>query len=77
MTIDLQAARRQFSHQPTQREGARPAPFGKPGAMRASNLPRLVPAHLPRRHAAELANTLGPVDRGARRHIEQLGRPSA
>src|SRR5580704_13386308 len=50
--VDFEAALGEFAHEPAQREAAFPDAARQEYLMLAGNRLRLVPAHLPRRHAA-------------------------
>ena len=63
--IDLEAARRELGDQPAQGEILLPDPFHQPSVMLAPDRLRLVPTHLPRRHATARPEAPNPGDRRA------------
>ena len=63
--ISLEAAPREFLHQPAQGKVPLADPLAQPNLMLASDRSRLVPAHLAGRHAPRLAKATHPVDRRA------------
>jgi hypothetical protein len=68
--IDLEAALGEFGDKPAQGEVPCPGALQQPGTVLARNCLRLVPAHLPRRNAAGLAQAPHPDNRRADAHAE-------
>jgi hypothetical protein len=71
--IGLQPTLGKFSHQTTYREIAALDPLQQPLTVRTRQRFRFVAAHLARRNASGLAQSLDPVDRRADADAELLG----
>src|SRR5262245_34096512 len=75
--VDLEAVLGEFGNQSAPGKVTSLDPLQQPATVLARNLLWLVPAHLARRHAAGLAQTPDPVNRGTDCHSELLRRPIA
>jgi hypothetical protein len=75
--INLETALGQFRHKPAQGEVLLLDPLQQPGAVRAGNRLRPVPADLARRNAAGRTHALYPFDRRAHPHAELRRRSAA
>src|SRR5271157_2982048 len=73
--VDLEAAFGELGHEPAQREATFPDAARQENLMLAADRLRLVPAHLPRRHAARVLKPPDPIDDRAHPNAELGRRP--